>query len=317
MKKENRIYLLLALAFIGYYVFRNLFSKPETLVSNVPEDIQENILTPDNPVNTETEELIGVTTNPTEVTDVTADQTTTCYTGCPSVQSVIVINGSCQENGLLDFPPPCAPPNNNVGINGLMEDEPDRVTGGVTPVPNTNNVVDNSVSGSGGLLGGTSGVNVGSGLNSVSDLNCGGSSLAGQVIATNSKPEPLPDVDNSISQTQLDSNMQVATNDLGTQGTMATALPFEESTIVDGSLINPYTNLPYAEDSGVVSATGLVNNENPQENIDNLTEVNQEALGIFDYNSGFANAYDNEVLVTTGTSHTATTTGLATTNTNR
>ena len=262
--KKNRIYLIvIGLALLGVYLYRNRKKPPVAIVTpNLPsEDV---VVSGNNPINTATEELVGVTTNPTEVTDFTADQTTTCYTGCPNVQAVSVINGSCEENGLLDFAPPCAPPNNNVGINGSMVNTDDRVTGGTTPVPNF--VTDTPME-TDNLGYASSGVNVNSGV------GCGSTNLAQQVI------------DNNF----------INLADTNTQVPSSSAIPFENTTIVDGTLINPYTNQAYAEGSGLVSVTGLPDDSLPFENVLPETEVNQESTGVFDFNSGISNALDSDL----------------------
>ena len=321
-KNRNRILIvLLLLAVLGYYIYTTAKDKKPSLVvtgtgsngSNV--DGVEEVISVDNPVNTDTEELIGDTTNPTEVTDFTADQTTTCYTGCPNVQSVMVINGSCQENGLLDFPPPCAPPNGNTGLDSDLINTDDRVTGGVTPLPYgygsgtgniaqnpdvTGNIVDNTGVVTGGLGNSTSGMNSTIGLNQVSGLNCGGSSFANDVILNNSTiPEPVADTNYNVADLNnsiVDSGLQMESSSHGNQ------VP----EMSDG--------LPFADGSDFVSSTGLANNLNPEQNINNATEVNQEGLGVFDFNTGIANAYDSNVVTTIGSSATSTTTGLPTRN---
>ena len=54
--------------------------------------------------------------------------------------------------------------------------------------------------------------------------------------------------------------------------------------------------------------------QNPNQSLVSATEVNQEALGVYDFNSGLANAYNQDVVTAVGTSATATTTGLPTRN---
>ncbi len=301
MNKKNRnriIIVIVLLALIGYYIYTQAKKVPPLVVTgsgvngsngtNGVTGVTE-VVTIDNPVNTGTEELIGVTTNPTEVTDLTADQTTTCFTGCPDVQSVIVTNGSCEENNLLPFPPPCAPPNNNNGnFNNTFTN---------TNIPTNTEVAVNTSDGvfTGGLGTGTSGVNVTSGLNSVSGLNCGGSSFADSVIGFNSIAEPQADtISNSV-----------GTGDLSIVDTGFSSV---------NAVPEISTGTPYSDGSNFVSNTGLSNNANPNQSLVSATELNQEALGVYDFNSGLANAYNENVVTAVGTSATATTTGLPTRN---
>lgn len=313
-KNRNRILIvLLLLAVLGYYIYTTAKDKTPTLVvtgsgtNGVNVNGVTEVVTVDNPVSTDTEELTGVTTNPTEVTDLTADQTTTCFTGCPDVQSVIVTNGSCEENGLLSFPPPCAPPNNNVGINGSMVNTDDRVTGGVTPLPygygtgniatndDTGNFIDNTGVVTGGLGNSASGMGNVTGINQVAGLNCGGNSFASDIILSNTIAEPQPDTNSN----------SVGTGNVGVVDTGFAGV---------SSVPEMSTGLPFSDGSNFVSSTGLSNNANPNNSLVNATEVNQEALGVFDYNSGVANAYNTNVVTTVGSSATATATGLPTRN---
>ena len=191
----------------------------------------DEVISQDNPVNTATEELVGVTTNPTEVTDFTADQTTTCYTGCPNVQAVSVINGSCQENGLLDFPPPCAPPNNANAINGSMVNTDEKITGGTTPTPNfvTDTPMEND-----NLGYASSGVNVNSGV------GCGSTNLAQQVI------------DNNFVNL-ADTNLQGEGSDLvSTTGLPDNSLPFEN--VLPETEVNQESTGVFDFNSGISNA---------------------------------------------------------------
>ena len=314
MNKKNRnriIVVIVLLALLGYYIYTTAKDKTPTLVvtgsgtNGVNVNGVTEVVTVDNPVSTDTEELTEVTTNPTEVTDVTADQTTTCYTGCPNPQSVIVINGSCEENGLLDFPPPCAPPNNVT--SGSVVDTDDRVTGGNTPLPygygtgniatndDTGNFIDSTGVVTGGLGNSTSGMGSVLGINQLGGLNCGGSSLANDIILGNTIAEPEPDTNSNL----------VGTGNVGVVDTGFASV---------SSVPEMSTGLPFSDGSNFVSSTGLTNNANPNNSLVSATEVNQEALGVFDYNSGVANAYNSNVVTTVGSSATATATGLPTRN---
>lgn len=257
-KKKNNYIVTILLLLVGYYVIKNLLEPKQPVYTgndgSTPINTGVNeVITINNPVNTATEELIGVVTNPTEVTDFTADQTTTCFTGCPNPQAIAVINGSCEENNLLPFPPACANPFNtqntgNLGAIGLGNIQQDLTID--TPIENSS------------LNSGSSGQNVSSGV------GCGGNS------------------------TQV--------NDI-----ISNLVEFEQNTL---------SSEDNNADTNVVSSTGLANNELVTDPITTATQVNQEALGVFDYNSGFANAYDSETIVTTGSQATASTTGLPTRN---
>lgn len=206
--KKNRTYLiLLGLAFTGVYLYTNRKTKkPTILAPNIP--IPNEVVSGNNPVNTATEELIGVTTNPTEVTDFTADQTTTCYTGCPNPQAVSVINGSCEENNLYPFAPSCAPVQ----------------TGGGTPIPN--NLITDTPMENDNLGYASSGVNV------LSGIGCGGSSLAQQVIENNYIPEDMPSQTQNASDvnSSLVSNTGLADNVLPVENILPETEVNQEST---------------------------------------------------------------------------------------
>ena len=228
--KKNRTYLiLLGLALLGVYLYRNRKKPtPTILAPNVPSP--DEVVSGNNPVNTTTEELIGVTTNPTEVTDFTADQTTTCYTGCPNPQAVSVINGSCEENNLYPFPLPCAPPNNTDDVRPPVQ------TGGGTPIPN--NLITDTPMETDNLGYASSGVNV------LSGVGCGGSSLAQQVIENNYIPENMP----SQTQNASDVNSSLVSN----TGLAGNVLPVEN--ILPETEVNQESTGVFDFNSGISNA---------------------------------------------------------------
>ena len=107
-KKNNNYIVTIVLLLIGYYILNRLYilgsQRPPTNISTGSEPnapIDTGVVSVNNPINTGTPELTGVTTNPVEITDVTIDQTTgirtQCYTGCPNsmMQIVNTTNGDC------------------------------------------------------------------------------------------------------------------------------------------------------------------------------------------------------------------------------
>jgi hypothetical protein len=240
---KNRTYLILiGLALLGVYLYRNRKKPTPIIQPNLPP--QNEVNSQDNPVNTDTEELIGVTTNPTEVTDFTADQTTTCYTGCPQPSAISVINGSCEENNLYSVAPMCAnmAQSENIGGNILNSSLDSENLGSTLDTPLETEFLGNAPSG----------------LNKNSGVGCG-------VIGKTAE-----EVINTHTQTQV---------------------------------------------TNVVSSSGLEDNLVPSENILDETKNNQEALGVFDFNSGFANAYDIETIVSPSSLPTRSNAGLPTRNT--
>lgn len=250
-KKNNNYIVTIVLLLIGYYILNRLYilgsQKPPTNISTGSEPnepIGTGIVSVNNPINTGTPELTGVTTNPVEVTDITGDQTTgiatQCYTGCPNPSSTIVntTSGDCSEVGLYQYPLPCANPNNNID-NQFIEYTENSGTGG---------------------LG-----NSASGMGSTISVGCGVTGLtATQVFANNVTPE------------------------------------------------SPTRNVA---DTNVVSSTGLSNNVSL--NGGNQLEVNQGGLGVYDFNSGFSNAYNQATTTAVATPPTQTNNGLPSSNTNR
>ena len=245
-KKNNNYIVTIVLLLIGYYILNRLYilgsQKPPTNISTGSEPnapIDTGVVSVNNPINTGTPELTGVTTNPVEITDVTIDQTTgiatQCYTGCPNsmMQIVNTTNGDCGEVSLYQFPLPCANPNNNIDNQYIEFTTPDGT----------------------GVSNGTGTISVGCGVTGLT---------ATQVFANNVTPE---------------------------------------------------SSVPNVADTNVVSSTGLSNNVSL--NGGNQLEVNQGGLGVYDFNSGFSNAYNQATTTAVATPPTQTNNGLPSSNTNR